>query len=565
MVTSQDDSVVLQQWQSALEAAGRRPNTFRSYRSHLTKLRDALEVRNLADAVISDDAHSVMVAMHGDKYSRHTDLIMAARSLCFSVPGCVPKGSATRWEDLYKLYKQDPAKGAACALSTALQSGPERFMDDFAADSVSDQPVDDQLVTLQKAPAHKGGSLPLQPPSQATLMKIADILDAALVDPGTLTPEPLCQTDAAKRSRRKRRNKRAQRSGTAIPPPDTTSCISDLIAAAQELHVPKSLLRIEWTFLAGCWKCNVVDFAALRGRVTALDIRTGDALTSVTEALLLGAGDARSTVLVNASKPARGRGNAPKVRGRLCAGGTVYTLERVYIRRANKERWHQGTVTLSGPTIGPISGESDVKPALGDLHISNPSVRDHALLYSPADQVCPPNSTLKLEQALSTAARTCGSIAVAECDDDRLEREARLAVLRRALSVATEYLGALLPATGARFELPPPGTTVMLHMPSDADIRCVPVECLETPLAQAAVLALRAACPGDMLIIRPPSRLATSEIAAFVARVRSRDPLRGVVIVGGSSELCAACGASGNAVHTRTVGDSDFEISIETQ
>ena len=97
MATSQEDSVVLQQWQSALEAAGRRPNTFR---------------------------------------------------LCFSVPGCVPKGSVKRWEDLYKLYQRDPAKGAACALSTALQSGPERFMGDFAADSAADRPVEDQLVTL---------------------------------------------------------------------------------------------------------------------------------------------------------------------------------------------------------------------------------------------------------------------------------------------------------------------------------------------------------------------------------------------------------------------------------
>jgi hypothetical protein len=237
----------------------------------------------------------------------------------------------------------------------------------------------------------------------------------------------------------------------------------------------------------------------------------------------------------------------------------VYTLERVYIRRSDKQRWHQGTVKLSGATIGPISGETDVKSALGELHIPNPTVRNDALLYSPADQLCPPNATRDLVEALSAAARACGSIAVAECDDDRLQRESRCAVLRRSLSVATSYLDDLLPHTGARFHLGLSDTTVMLHTPSG----CVPIESLESHLAQAAVLALRAACPGDMVIIRPPSEIATKEIAAFVARVRSHDASRGVVIVGGSSELCVACGASANAVHTHFVSDFDIEISIQ--
>jgi hypothetical protein len=67
-------------------------------------------------------------------------------------------------------------------------------------------------------------------------------------------------------------------------------------------------------------------------------IQTVDAVTSVTEALLLGAGDARATVLANARKPARGRGNAPKVSGRLYTGGSVYMLERACIRRVDKQR-----------------------------------------------------------------------------------------------------------------------------------------------------------------------------------------------------------------------------------
>ena len=585
-----DDADTLSLWQTALQAAGRRPETYTEHARRVCSLRDAMGADSISDAVAHEGAPAKMVQLHGEKYSRHKDLIVAVRSLCYHVPGSVPEGTHERWTALHERYMRDPIEAAASALINMGARGADQFLRGWEAvdltggghapdmDGDSQDRRDRDSLESDAAgnadysnnvededSAENNGSeaedpstpyTPYVPQTEIDNSNLRRILDAALADPWSLRPSD---------NRRKRLKKQAKAGkAVALPSPNLHPLICELVSAQALLRgtavagaVPAGtgsgtaevrLTNLEWSWMADSGPDNRLNLSAARGRVIALGLREADAVQTMTRVLFRGVGEKDATELVSPSRPQGGRGSAPKVSGQFTVGGSAYRAERIFSRRQDKRNgavtWHQASKESS---ITPLSGAAPVTEGnkFGrDGNAFMDSLEVSTFSYSAADVLANPecllmdSHALSIAKALADAVRASGGVSTAVCADARLTTEARAAVLRKLARKASEYLQALVDTTKFAVVSADEGGCICL----DHGGMVVPAASASGHLADFAAWAIRAVGPQPVLTIRTHADVDPARVKTFVELVRAEDPSRAIILVGAPSRVRDACG-----------------------
>lgn len=564
---------LLARWRTSHDASGRQ--CFDRYASLMEEFRIAQGASSIVDLVCDPTSPATMIRHWGEHgVDVHAEVINAAIDLC-NVSRVADLDTLQRWQGLRDAYARNPQRGVAFSLMAGLA------------------PDDDACVLLNCDDVG------------------LDVNVAAASGGAPSTPEPHGQSNAlslsksARKNRRRRRNlkaRAAQQSLPNVPPspeePDRSARSGDgdeprRAESKPECTLESSLKRciaeerqrteqaplwsfhsVAWTYLGGCSELNKVDCAALSGKITGMDVKAGDAFSTVIDAAFTGCKTPASAAHLVSREPGGKRLAAPFVDVHFWRNGIRYALHRKMARR--KDTWKLNTSTLDAlewpsitddGTTSPCRCDSsvDVAAELQRLGVASPKPHDvdtlGALDYRSLKSMFSDRASAVLHALRSASSNQTRP------DDETLDLIKRR-YMDELLQLATLDLQRLVP--GARLsakhhsdDAPP---SVALTVPSSDTSKVVPIQHLKGDDAAQCALVLRVALadmrvpPYDttLLLTRAMTpRVSVDTLVSYLQTVIQRESARVVVVFGVGAEDDPRLG---NTVNAETAGDGKYVV-----